>query len=73
MKATLQFDLDERFEREAHLRAVKSLDLALAILDMQQWLRSEIKYKDREELEEVHTTLHDILESRGLDIDELIS
>ena len=79
-KAILEFDLNEPDDREAHKRAVKSLDLVLALWDMDQYLRGLIKYGDDIELtdeqyktlEETRTKLHQILSEYNISFDELL-
>lgn len=82
MEAILKFNLDERDDIEAHLRCVKALDMALALWDMDQYLRSKMKYgnKDAElsddaykALEEAREQLREFMSSRGINLDELIS
>ena len=80
-KAILEFDLNEPDDREAHKRAVKSLDLVLALWDIDQYLRSQIKYGNETEitdeqykiLEETRTKLHQILSEYNISFDELLS
>ena len=80
MKGILEFDLDERFDVEAHKRAVKSLDLAMVLYDMDQYLRSQTKYAPDsmsqevyDALQETRDKLHEIMSERSIDLDELIS
>ena len=82
MKAILEFNLDEHDDIQAHLRAVKSLDMALALCDMDGYLRNQMKYgnKDTElsddaykALEEAREQLREFMSSRGINLDELIS
>lgn len=40
MKATLQFNLEDEDDRMAHFRCVKSLDMALAMWEFSESLRS---------------------------------
>ena len=69
-KAILEFDLNEPDDREAHKRAVKSLDLV-----------SQIKYGDECELtdeqfttlDETKEKLHQILSEYNISFDELLS
>lgn len=80
-KAILEFDLNEPDDREAHKRAVKSLDLVLALWDIDQYLRSQIKYGDEIELtdeqfttlDETREKLHSILREYNISFDELLS
>ena len=80
MKGILEFDLDERFDVEAHKRAVKSLDLAMVLYDMDQYLRAQTKYAPDSMPSEVYDALietrdklHEIMSERSIDLDELIS
>ena len=80
MKGILEFDLDERFDDEAHKRAIKSLDLAIALYDMDQYLRAQTKYAPDsmsqevyDALQETRDKLHEIMSERSIDLDELIS
>lgn len=80
MKGTLEFNLDESYEREAHLRAVKALDLALTLWDMDQYLRAKTKYAPDsmppevyDALQETRDKLHEIMSDHSIDLDELIS
>ena len=74
MKATLTFDLPE--EHSDHLLAVKASDLAMALWDIDQELRSVVKYGQDEAqanyYEEVRDKLRDILNKYNIDFDELI-
>lgn len=46
MKAILEFDLEDKFDQEAHMRAVRSSDLALALYEMREkihsWSKTEV-------------------------------
>jgi len=78
VKAILEFNLDDPEDREAHLRAVLSLDMAIAIWDMQNEFSSRLKhstltdeeYKVTENLKE---RFYEILNEKGIDIDKLMS
>lgn len=76
----LKFDLNDSDDRMAHLRAVKSLDLALTLWDMEQYLRSKTKYapdsmstETFDAFETARTELYDIMNSRGISLDDLIN
>ncbi len=82
MKAVLEFDLEDFHDREAHLRCMKSIDLALVISDIQSRLRKDIEWeieKSKNEIEPgevLNKTLEKIgeyLHTRGIIIDDLIS
>ena len=84
-KATLEFNLDDPDEGKAHLRCIKALDLSLAILDIQGYLRDIEKYGVRENkklvpeyrtvektIETIRNKISEIIrEDRNLDLDEL--
>lgn len=74
MKAILEFDLNDPYEREAHKRAVNVDGLYAAIEDFDQYLRSQIKYTDQtqevyDKLDEVRETLHNKLAENEWNLD----
>jgi hypothetical protein len=80
-KAILEYNLDEVDDRDAHLRAIKSLSLTIALWEMDQHLRSELKYGTREgelpdeaykAIERAREKLHEILGENGISFDELM-
>lgn len=76
-KATLEFNLDESDDRDAHMRAVKSLSMALALWEMDQYLRAECKYGELSDdayttTEKAREKLREILNENNLTFDELI-
>ena len=80
MKGILEFNLDESADMEAYLRAVKSTKLAIALWDMDQYLRAKTKYAPDsmppevyESLLETRDKLHEIMSSYSIDLDELMS
>ena len=78
MKAILEFDLNEPDDREAHLRATLSLDMALAIWDMQQEFRSRIKYgqlsdEEYRVTEDLKDRFYQILNEKGIDLEKMMS
>ena len=79
MRAILEFDLNDNEDQVAHMRAVKALDMALTLWDMEQYLRSETKYASDLMPIEVYNTLKDvrlklgeIMSKHSIDIDELL-
>jgi hypothetical protein len=79
MKAILEFDLNDNEDQAAHLRAIKSLDMALTLWDMEQYLRSETKYAPDSmssevygKLQDVRLKLGEIMSKHSIDIDELL-
>jgi hypothetical protein len=76
----LEYNLNDQDDQIAHLRAVKSLDLAMALWDMDGYLRSETKYAPDSIKPEVYDTLqsvrdklHEIMNKHSIDLDELIN
>ena len=82
MKAKLQYDLNDPDDRMAHLRAVKSLDMASALFEITRNLRNRVirrfeddekEYDEFDGIEEVFDRIYEILGDNGIDIDELIN
>jgi hypothetical protein len=81
MKAKLTFDLDNPDDVTKHLRAVKSLDLAIAIFDIIQLKKKlERRFENQDNtnndvfdgIEEYSREIGNILEEHSIDIDELL-
>ena len=77
MKAILEYDLNNPDEQTAHLRAIMSLKMAIAIHEMANLLRSKVKYGDDsqevyEALDALREEFHDILVENDLIIDNLL-
>ena len=83
-KAILEFDLNEPDDKRAHLRAVKSLDMASFIFQLTSNTKKElereleshefqnVQLKDYEVLNMVFEKIHELVEDYGINIDELI-
>ena len=79
MKGILEFNLEDSADEVAYIRAVKSTKLAVALWDMDQYLRSQIKHAPDSILQEVFTCLvdtrdklHEIMSDNSIDLDELL-
>lgn len=79
MEGILKFNLDDQDDQVAHLRAVKALDLAMALWDMDHYLRSKTKHAPDsmppevyDALLETRDELHRIMSHHSVDLDELI-
>lgn len=77
MKSTLEFNLDDIDDRRAHLRAVKSLDLAICLNDIKEVIRRELKYEDLSEhdyaiYEKIQKKFYEILEEYNINLDEIL-
>ena len=78
-KAILEFDLNEQDDIVAHKRAVKALDLCLALWDVDQYLRAQTKYAPDSMPEDVFIALskareefYDIMNEHSVSLDELL-
>ena len=79
-KAILEFDLNDFDDKQAHLRAVKSLDMAIFISQLTSNVKKSVLYeienkelKDWEVVELVFEKIYELLDEEGINIDELIS
>ena len=81
MKATLEFDLNDPDDRMAHLRCVKSLDMAIALFEILHNTKKGICYTlegknitdPYEAVQMVMDKIWDDAKAQGLNIDELIN
>lgn len=79
--ATLTHNLDDADDRMAHLRAVKSTSMAIALFDIQhnlgkqmiQHIESNPGLNAESAANEVLVRIRQILEEQGIVIDELIN
>lgn len=74
MKAILEFELPE--DETQHLAAVKAMDWALALYDVDVWLRNSLKYgmettEVPTALELARDHLHQTMFDRGISFEEL--
>jgi len=67
MRATLEFNLPE--ENQEFELASKSLKMYSTLWELDQWLRSEIKYNDKEHLEVVRGKLMELMNDNRVDFD----
>jgi len=78
-KAILEFDLNEPDDVTAHKQAVKALDMAIVLWDMDQYLRNQLKYNDKitgevyDALDKAREQLRGFMNEHNVDLDELIS
>lgn len=78
-KATLKYDLTDPDDTMAHKRAVKSLDLALALWDIThntkkglEWAMEGKEIDKYDALEMVYEKIHEIMNDHNIDLDDLI-
>ena len=79
MKGILEFNLDDSVDEAAYMRAVKSTKLAIALWDIDQYLRSQTKYAPDSMPPEAYDALlgardklHEIMSDHSIDLDELL-
>lgn len=79
-KAIFEFDLNNPDDKEAHLRAVKALDMALALWDIEQYLRAQTKYAPDsmpevvfDALDKARQEFYEIMNNHNISLDELMS
>ena len=78
-KATLEYDLNDADDAYAHKRAVKSLDLALALWEIThntkkglEWSMEGKEIDKYDALELVFEKIHEIISENNIDLDDLI-
>jgi hypothetical protein len=67
MKATLEFNLPE--DRDDFNYATNGFNYYMALVEMDQWLRAEYKYNDKEEMYEVREKLREIILENNVKIE----
>ena len=79
-KAILEYDLNDSDDMIAHLRAVKSLDMAMALWDIVhntkkglEWSMEGKEIDKYDALELVYEKIHEILNDHNIITDELIN
>lgn len=80
-KAILEYDLNDPDDTMAHLRAVKSLDMALILWEMAYNAKKGIQYQIDEEkitdpydaIDKVFEKLWEEINERGIVLDELVN
>ena len=80
-KATLEFDLDNREDIKAHLRCVKSTDMAIVLFEILNNLRKKVEFEveyfeaDSTPSDGVYAAfrrIRELCEENGIVIDDLI-
>lgn len=81
MKAKLTFDLEDHDDKMAHMRCVKSLDMAIVLFEITRNLYKRVEQtfesepQDRSEfdgMDEVFREIRVLMEENGINVDELI-
>lgn len=79
-KAKLEYDLNEPDDAMAHMRAVKSLDMAMALWDIARNSKKSLEWsidgKDMDKYEVidmVYEKIWDILEEHNIRLDDLLN
>ncbi len=78
-KAKLEYDLNDFDDKVAHLRAVKSFDMAMALWDIThntkkslEWSMEGKEMDKYDALEMVYEKIYEILDEHNIKIDDLI-
>ena len=78
-EAILKYDLNDSDDAMAHMRAVKSLDMALALWDIThntkksiEWSLESKELNKYEVLDLVYERIYEILEEHNIKMDDLI-
>ena len=78
-EASLKYDLNDTDDAMAHMRAVKSLDMALALWDIThntkkglEWSMEGKELDKYEVLDIVYEKIYEILEEHNIKMDDLI-
>ena len=67
MKAIIEFNLPEQQpEYDIHCQASK---MFAVLWDFDQWLRSQIKHGNRDELQEIRDKLHEFINEEGVNLE----
>ena len=72
MEAILKYNLDDADDRMAHLRAVQSTDLALALWHIMYNTKKTLEEKTDQDLDEVYEAFWKVLEEYNINLDKLI-
>jgi hypothetical protein len=72
MKAILRFNLEDPVDESRHNLCLKALELALVLNEMDNWLRGEIKYCDKNDYQVVRDKLHEFMVGHSIDLGELL-
>jgi hypothetical protein len=78
-EAILKYDLNDTDDAMAHMRAVKSLDMALALWDIThntkkniEWFLESKELNKYEVLDLVYERIYEILDEHNIKLDDLI-
>jgi hypothetical protein len=78
-KATLEFDLEKPEDLEEFKRVTKALDMAIALWDIDQYLRAQTKYapdsmpqEAYDALDQAREKFYQILNERNINMDEIL-
>jgi hypothetical protein len=67
MRAKLEFELPE--DNQEFRLATKASAIYTTLWDLDQWLRAEIKYQGREQLDEIRDKLRELMNDNHVDFD----
>ena len=71
-QAQLTFDLSDPEDQQDFHRATKALAMALSLVEYDNYLREQYKYKDKPEYFEIRQEFRQFLTDNDIDIDRLL-
>jgi len=69
MKVKIEFDLPE--ENQDLKRCLSATDLCSVIFELDQWLRSQVKYHGREDFQEARDHLYELMDQNDINLDSI--
>ena len=72
MEAILKFNLDDADDRMAHLRAIQSTELAIALWHIMYNSKKKLQELYEEDLDSIWEEFHEILIENNINLDKLI-
>ena len=70
MKAILKFDLEDAEDQMAHMRCIKSVDMAIVLFEVQNNLRRG--FEESDQLEEFYQKFSDLMDDNNINLNDLI-
>lgn len=71
-KAIIEFNLNDPEDADAHYRCVNALNLVTALWEIDNRLRSIVKYDSGETVEQFREEFYNILQENNINLDKLM-
>jgi len=68
VKVTTEYESSDHEARREAQQILNAHEAHAALQDLNEWLRGQIKYGDRDELQEIRDYLHEVCNDRGIDL-----